>query len=104
VPQSVAELDLDSTGRGGLGYGLDAAYAGETYADDLQQEPLGAALLLGATIHATTVSGTTFALLADNITRQRYLSSIDRYGPPQNVALRVSVPLGPRHADRTDCR
>ena len=98
VPQSIADLAIDSSGRGGLGYGLDAAYVGQTYADDVQAQPLGAALLFGATIGATTRSGTSFALVADNITKQRYLSSIDRYGPPQTVAVRITVPIGTRAA------
>ena len=104
VPDSVGDVAIDANGRGGFGYGIDAAYVGQTYADDLQAQPLGAALLFGATVHATTLSGTTFTVIADNLTRQRYLSSIDRYGPPQTAALRISVPIGTTHADPTACR
>ena len=104
VPQSIADLGIDSLGRGGFGYGVDASYVGQTYADDVQAQPLGAALLFGATVHATTRSGTTFALIADNVTKQRYLSSIDRYGPPQNATLRVSVPIGKTGVPAAGCQ
>ncbi len=104
VPNTIGDIALESSAHGGFGYGFDATYAGQTYADDLEQQPLGAALLFGGTIHAATHSGTVFELLADNITRQRYLSSIDRYGPPQNAVLRVTVPLGPTPLVTTSCR
>jgi hypothetical protein len=60
----------------------------------LQEEPLGAALLFGGTIRATTASGTTFELVGDNLTHQTYLSSIDRYGPPLTISLHVGLPIG----------
>jgi outer membrane receptor protein involved in Fe transport len=94
VPSRSADIGIDAAGHGPLGFSFDGSYVGQTYADNAQQQPLGAALLFGATVRATTVAGTTFALVADNLTRQAYLSSIDRYGPPQTIALRIGIPLG----------
>jgi len=98
VPDASADLGIDAAGRGPLSYSVDAAYLGQTYADDLDTEPLGTAILVGATIHAATASGTTFSLVADNLTNATYLSSIDRYGPPLIVQFRVGIPIGPGHA------
>jgi outer membrane receptor protein involved in Fe transport len=95
VPDRSASVGLDATGPGPLSYSLDSSYIGQTYADELETEPLGAALLFGGTIRATTASGTTFEVTGDNLTAQRYLSTIDRYGPPLTVLFKVKVPLGP---------
>jgi len=61
-------------------------------------QPLGAALLFGATVRLTTNTGATIALVGSNVTHQTYLSSVDRYGPRATVALRVGLPLGPAPA------
>jgi iron complex outermembrane receptor protein len=98
VPTRSASVGVDATGRGALSYSLDASYVGQTYYDDLNAQPLGAALLVGATIRATTASGTTFSLVGDNLTHQQYLSSIDRFGPPLSIGLRVGIPIGPASA------
>jgi outer membrane receptor protein involved in Fe transport len=95
VPNASADIGLDAAGRGPLSYSLDAAYIGQTFADDLDTEPLGTAILIGATVNAATASGTTFSLVADNLTNTTYLSSIDRYGPPLIVQFRVGIPIGP---------
>ena len=95
VPESSVDVGLDAAGRGPLSYSLDAAYLGPTYADDLNTEPLGTPILIGATVRAATASGTTFSLVADNVTNATYLSSVDRYGPPLVVQFRVGIPLGP---------
>jgi iron complex outermembrane receptor protein len=104
VPQQSADLGIDARGHGSLGYSADASYVGQTYADSLQAEPLGAALLFGATVRATTASGTSFELTGDNLTHQAYLTSVDRYGPPLAIALHVSVPFGPAAVQQLRCR
>jgi outer membrane receptor protein involved in Fe transport len=95
VPAQSADVGIDAAGRGPFSYSVDAAYLGQAYADDLNTEPLGTAILIGATVRAATASGTTFSLVADNLTDATYLSSIDRYGPPLIVRLRVDFPIGP---------
>jgi outer membrane receptor protein involved in Fe transport len=102
VPAGDLQAGLDA-GRGALSYGIDGTYVGQTYADNLGRQPLGAALLFAATVRATTASGTSFALSGDNLTRQTYLTSVDRYGPPQTVSLRVEVPLGPARPAPAAC-
>ena len=94
VPNRAASIGLDVAGPGPIAYSIDSSYSGQTYADELEQEPLGPALLFGGTIRATTASGISFALSGDNVTNQRYLSTIDRYGPPLTVIFKVGVPIG----------
>jgi outer membrane receptor protein involved in Fe transport len=103
VPNRSASIGFEGAGAGPLSYSFDSSYVGQTYADELQKEPLGAALLFGATLRATTISGTSFELTGDNLTRQRYLSTIDRYGPPQTILFKMTVPLGPAATHRTSC-
>ncbi len=103
VPERSIALGFERTGPGPLSYALDASYVGLTFADDLERQPLGAALLASATVRATTASGVSFSLVGDNLTHQQYLSSIDRYGQPLGVALRIGIPLGPPTAPET-CR
>jgi len=98
VPERSVALGFERTGPGPLAYVLDASYVGETFADDLERQPLGAVLLASAALRATTTSGVSFSLIGDNLTNQHYLSSIDRFGQPLGVALRVGIPLGPSAA------
>jgi outer membrane receptor protein involved in Fe transport len=104
VPKESADVGLDGGGRGALGYSFDGSYVGQTYADSLEREPLGAALLFGATLRATTRSGTVFELWGDNLTHQAYLTSIDRYGPPLGVSLHVRIPIGSAPPSAPQCR
>jgi len=104
VPERSATVGVDGAGAGPLGFSVDGSYVGQTYYDDLQTQPLGAALLVGATVRATTKSGATFELLGDNLTHQQYLSSIDRYGEPLTVALRVGIPFGGTRIAEATCR
>jgi outer membrane receptor protein involved in Fe transport len=104
VPQASADVGVDALGRGSFSYSVDAAYVGQTFADDLDTEPLGTAILVGATVRATTASGTSFSLVADNLTDATYLTSVDRYGPPLIVQLRVGIPIGPaNHSSTHEC-
>ena len=103
VPSRIVNVGIDAAERGPFAFSIDGSYIGQTYADDIQQQPLGAALLFGATLRARTASGTTFSIVADNLTNQPYLSSIDRYGPPLTVGFRIGLPLGPAAAHTTGC-
>lgn len=104
VPERAANLGIDATGAGSLAASLDVSYVGQTFADDLERQPLGAALLVAATLRATTASGTSFSLVGENLTHQSYLSSADRFGPPLGVALRIGIPLGPMPDRTSTCR
>ncbi|HEY0615355.1 MAG TPA: TonB-dependent receptor [Candidatus Elarobacter sp.] len=95
VPDREATIGLDTQG-GSTTYGLDAQFAGLAYADDLNTQPLGKALLIGFRIGAPLANGATLSLAAENLTDREYLSSVDRLGPPSSVTLRLAVPLGPR--------
>ena len=103
VPTRSATLGIDGASPGALSYSVDGSYVGQTYYDDLNTEPLGAALLFGATLRATTASGTYFAVSGDNLTHQTYLASIDRYGEPLTVSLRIGIPFGRNAPRRNGC-
>ncbi|GAC1491831.1 MAG: hypothetical protein NVS1B2_03890 [Vulcanimicrobiaceae bacterium] len=94
VPEQSATFGVDAAGPGTLAGSVDVAYVGQTFADDLERQPLGAVLLVAATVRATTASGTSFSLIGENLTHQQYLSSLDRFGPPLGVAFRVGIPIG----------
>jgi outer membrane receptor protein involved in Fe transport len=95
VPDREATLGIDAQG-GAARYALDASFLGTAYADDLNTQPLGSALLIGARVTAPVGNGATLTLSAENLTNRRYLSSQDRLGPPASVMLRLAVPLGAR--------
>ena len=93
VPQNAAALEYDgSISR--IAAGVSVSYQGQTYADDLNAQPLGPAVLVGARVRVPLTSGAAIDVRADNLTGTRYLSSIDRYGPPSLVAIGVSLPIG----------
>ena len=102
VPQESASLDY--AGRiGEIGAGLTVSYAGQTYADDLNTQPLGSAVLVGARARIPLADGAAVDIRADNLTNARYLSSIDRYGPPALISIGITLPIGPAHAATNSC-
>lgn len=102
VPQSAGALDY--AGRiGAIGAGVSLSYQGQTYADDLNVQPLGTAVLLGARLRIPAGGGAAIDVRADNLTGARYLSSIDRYGPPALLAVSVSMPIGRGESQTPAC-
>ena len=95
VPDSAASVDLERT-LGALTGAVELSYSGPTFADDLQAQPLGSALLLGARLTLHAPDGTALSLAFDNLNDMRYLASVDRLGPPASLTLRLSWPLGAR--------
>jgi hypothetical protein len=69
-----------------------------TWADDLNQQPLGSAVTAGVHVIVPLQAGARLTLNADNVTDARYLSSIDRYAPPQVISLALSAPIGAAQA------
>lgn len=94
VPAQSGSLDYDGQ-IGKTGVGVSVSYLGQTYADDLNTQPLGTAVLLGATVRAPLKAGAALVLSAQNATDRRYLSSIDRFGPPSTISLGLLLPIGP---------
>lgn len=92
VPQASAYAAYD-TAIGSTHAGVTVAYIGQTYADDLNQQPLGTAVTAGFTVSAPLSNGVRLVLSGDNVTSARYLSSIDRYAPPAVFSLGVSFPV-----------
>jgi outer membrane receptor protein involved in Fe transport len=78
---------------GNVKIGTSLTYLGQTYADDLNVQPLGTSLVAGASIRIPIGADAQVEVAADNITGARYLSSIDRYGIPSTLSIGVSLPL-----------
>lgn len=97
VPSAIAGTGADVR-SGSSVLDVDVAYAGPAYADDVQQSPLGTAVVTSLRL-STDVHGTTVSAFADNATDAIYRSSIDRYAPPSTIGLRVSLPFGGRSGE-----
>lgn len=93
IPDEAAAVDLERTVKNVTG-ALEFSYSGPTFADDLQQQPIGTAFLVGGRLDLHGPGGTTLSLAVDNLADRVYLTSIDRLGPPSSVTLRLSVPVG----------
>ena len=93
VPDRSASLGLDVNAQP-MTYGIDLDYAGQTYADDLDTQPLGSALLLGLRASALLGNGASWSLVWQNVTNQYYLTSIDRIGLPSQASLQLRFPVG----------
>ncbi len=97
VPKASASADYDAP-VGAVQAGVSVNYSGMTWADDLNQEPLGSAVTAGVHAIFPLQQGVDLTFNASNLTDARYLSSIDRYAPPQVLSLAVSAPVGPAQA------
>ena len=93
VPKASASAEYD-TPVGAVQTGVSVNYSGMTWADDLNLEPLGSAVTAGLHAIFPLQAGARLTLNAQNITDARYLSSIDRYAPPQVISLALSAPIG----------
>ncbi|HEY5341854.1 MAG TPA: TonB-dependent receptor [Candidatus Aquilonibacter sp.] len=93
VPKGSADVAYD-TRIGTVDTGVDVAYLGMTYADDLNTEPLGTAVTAGVHAIVPLRGGASAVLNVSNLTDAHYLSSIDRYGPPQVISVNLQAPLG----------
>ena len=98
VPDAAAAIDVERTVRALTG-ALELSYSGPAFADDLQHQPLGTALLIGGRITLHAADGSALSLAVDNLADRVYLTSVDRLGPPSSVTLRLSVPFGRRVAN-----
>lgn len=78
--------------------GVNVSYIGQTYADDLNLQPLGTAVTAGLFASVPVGNGVRLVLQGDNVTDARYLSSIDRYAPPAVISLGLSVPVNKQGA------
>ena len=97
VPSRSGDVAID-TGSGALAYGADVGYAGVTFGDDRNTEVLPAATLLSAYLTRPLGRGASLTIEGTNLNGAHYLSSIDRYGPPPSINLRLRFGLGPQPA------
>jgi len=97
VPDDAAAIDYERT-TGPISAAIELSYSGPTFADSLQQEPIGQVLLFGERIAWKFPSGASLALAFDNLGDRYYLTTIDRQGPPSSLTLRLTVPVGARFA------
>ncbi|MGD0967592.1 MAG: TonB-dependent receptor [Candidatus Aquilonibacter sp.] len=93
VPKADASAQYDAP-IGAVQTGFSVNYSGMTWADDLNQQPLGTAVTAGLHAIFPLQAGARLTLNAENVTDARYLSSIDRYAPPQVISLALSAPVG----------
>ena len=91
VPEGSAGIDLDAA-VSKFGVGISLSYLGQTFADDLNTQPLGTSVLLGAHVSVPLRDEVKITVDVENATSARYLSSIDRYGPPATVTVAITVP------------
>jgi len=94
VPERSADVGIEGD-VGSIGAAADVAFLGQTYADDLNTQPLGAVTLVGFKVGVPVGAGATLSLSGSNVTNRSYLSSQDRLGPPSTYALSLHVPIGP---------
>jgi outer membrane cobalamin receptor len=92
VPKATAAASYDGD-IGRTGAGVTVSYSGQTYANDLNTQPLGSVVTVGMHAAFPLRGGGSLILNADNVTNARYLSSIDRFGPPVVISLGFSAPL-----------
>ena len=97
VPDGTASFAYERT-AGALTGALEVTYSGTAFADDLERQPLGAAVLAGVRLTARLRDGGAVSLGVENLTGTRYLTSIDRLGAPASVTLRISAPFGAARA------
>ncbi len=97
VPKASASAEYDAP-IGAIQAGASVNYSGMTWADDLNVQPLGSAVTAGLHVIAPLHAGVSVTLNVNNLTDARYLSSIDRYAPPQVISLALSAPLGSAQA------
>lgn len=102
VPDAAASLDVERTVRNVTG-ALEFSYSGTTFSDDLEQQPLGNAFLVGGRVTLHAANGVALSLALDNLTDRVYLTSVDRVGPPSSLTLRLSVPVGARATPAAAC-
>lgn len=93
VPDTSASIAIAGC-AGKIDYGFVTTYLGPTYADDLNMQPLGTAVVFGLHVSAPVGRGVRATLAADNLSAQTYRSSLDRLGPPPTVSVGLRVPLG----------
>ena len=105
VPAIDATLGAEDT-IGAVRAGISIAYIGQTFADDLNTQPLGTAIVAGVHAIVPLAQGIRLVAGVQNITGARYLSSIDRYAMPAVASIGLEIPLSAKQpAGRSDrCR
>ncbi len=98
VPSRSGDVAFDS-GTGAIGYGADVGYAGVTFADDRNTQLLPAAVIVGAHVTRPLGQGAALTVEGTNLNGAHYFSSIDRYGPPPSIGVRLRFGLGPQGPD-----
>ena len=88
VPKGLATTNF-ITEFGATEASVGLSYLGSTFADDLNQQPLGTATTADASLSIPIGSDKRIRVSATNLANARYLSSVDRYAPPSVVAVDV---------------
>ncbi len=90
VPRSSASLAYETL-AGRVRAGADLSYIGQTYADDLNTEPLGTALVGDVRFLVPFSSALSFSVSGSNIFSARYRSSVDRWAMPSLFSIGIQT-------------
>jgi outer membrane cobalamin receptor len=88
VPNEQASAEW-TTGRT-LTAAVSLTYLGTSFADDINVQPLGSALIAGAIVSIPAGAGA-LSLGASNLANAQYATSPDRLGPPSGVFVRFTT-------------
>ena len=102
VPDHSATIAV-STSAGNVTYSAETDFLGQMFADDLNTELLPATTVYGGSISIPVGGNATIALIGQNISDRRYLSSIDRYAPPQSIRVEFRAPIGGKRGSIARC-
>ena len=94
VPDREGSLVAVTHLPGGGSLSFSGTLLGQTYADDLNQEPLGTGFVVGAALGVAIARETTLTLRASNLTNRTYLTSVDRLAAPSQLTLELRRSLG----------
>ncbi len=94
IPAHEGSLTAIAHWPSGVSLALSGTLLGQTYADDLNQQPLGSAFVVGAVLNVPLSPRTALALRAANLTNQSYLTSVDRQAEPARLWLDLRTDFG----------
>ncbi|TAM73468.1 TonB-dependent receptor [bacterium] len=94
IPAHEGSLTAIAHWPSGVSLALSGTLLGQTYADDLNLQPLGSAFVVGATLNVPLSPRTALALRAANLTNQTYLTSVDRQAEPARLWLDLRTDFG----------
>ncbi|MDE2572470.1 MAG: TonB-dependent receptor [bacterium] len=94
IPDREGSITAIAHWPSGVSLSLAGTLLGQTYADDLNREPLGSAILLAASLDMPLSSTLALGIHATNLANASYLTSVDRLAPPAQIWLDLRSSFG----------